>query len=114
MRRGWEGADCQVSSLTMETAVKAAAVFVFHAIFTPLFPPLANLQGYIAPFAGHQYVLLEVVKVSDRGGKDKSDKGTLEEGQVWVYKRRNVIKKERKKGDKDFTGRIYTRGTEVN
>lgn len=35
--QGWEGADCQVSSLTMETAVRAAAVFFFRAIYPPFF-----------------------------------------------------------------------------
>lgn len=39
-RWGWEGADCQVSSLTMETAVRAAAVFFFRAI-----PPLPTFNG---------------------------------------------------------------------
>lgn len=39
-RWGWEGADCQVSSLTMETAVRAAAVFFFRAV-----PPLPTFNG---------------------------------------------------------------------
>lgn len=51
-RWGWEGADCQVSSLTMETAVRAAAVFFFRAIYpyTPP-PPPANFQWHCNVFA---------------------------------------------------------------
>lgn len=49
-KEGWEGADCQVSSLTMETAVRAAAVFFFCAIYPPLLPP-ANLQWHCNAFA---------------------------------------------------------------
>lgn len=41
-KQGWEGADCQVSSLTMETAVRASAVFSF-AISPP--PPLFLLPS---------------------------------------------------------------------
>lgn len=97
---GWEGADCQVSSLTMETAMRAAAVFFIHAIFTPLFLCLPTCRSTVLHLQqqGYKYYLLEVVKVREWDGKDKSDKDTLEKKQKQVYKRRNVMKKKVRKG----------------
>lgn len=95
---GWEGADCQVSSLTMETAVRAAAVFFIHAIFTPLFLLLPACRSTVLQQQGYKYVLLEAVKVREWDGKDKSDKDTREKDQLQVYKRRNVMEKKVRKG----------------
>lgn len=81
--------------------------------FLPPFSPscqLAGVQGSTCSSKDRSTFLLEVVKVREKDGKQKSDKDTLEKDpKKQVYKRRNVIKT--KWGDeKDFTGRIYKEG----
>lgn len=74
-KQGWEGADCQVSSLTMETAVRAAAVFFFCAIYPPS-SSSCQLAMALQCICTIQLVFAGGGKSKWKGWERKPDKGT--------------------------------------
>lgn len=86
-RWGWEGADCQVSSLTMETAVRAAAVFFFFRAIYP--PPSPSCQLSMA-----LQCICTIQTVFAGGGKSEWkewERKIRQRHRMWMCKSRNAI-----------------------